>query len=159
MLKRLLLILVVALALPLSALAPADATPAYMLNCKIGSMNIVRVDYRGGAPGQSGVTAVHFRKASGPTSSGLQPGQCSWPDRAMKANEPSWLCATGQGTLGINTMVFMGATAPRVTYVGNGNPLLQAVLGGSTQLLNMMVRLEPWAGDNAGCLVVNYFAP
>ncbi len=159
MLKRLSLIFIVAFGLPLSALAPADAAQSYMLNCEIGSMNAVRLDFEGGVPGGHGYTDVNFRHASGPTSSGLQPGQCSWPDRAMNANEPYWLCAPAPGTLGVNTVTIRGSTVPQVTYVGNGNPLLQAVLGGSTQLVNMMVQSERWAGDPDGCLFVTYFAP
>jgi hypothetical protein len=163
MLKRLSLILVVAVVawgLPLSAPAPADATQSYMLTCQIGPMNTVRLDFEGGVPGGFGYTDVNFQKASGPASSGLQPGQCAWPDRGMNANEPSWLCAQARGTLGLNTVTFRGTTVTQVTYIGGGNALLQAVLHGPTQLMNIYVYSGPGTYYGPGpCLFVDHFGP
>ncbi len=160
MLKRLSLILVVAvvaLGLPLSARAPADAA-SYMLTCQIGPMNLVRLNFQGGVPGGIGYTDVNFRKANGPASSGLQPGQCAWPDRGMNANEPSWLCAPARGTMGVNTIAFRGTTVTQVTYVGGGNALLQTALYGPTQLMNIYVYSENVL-EPGGCLIVDHFGP
>ena len=89
MLKRFSLILAVALSLPLSTTAPAHAQ-SYPLTCQIGTMNPTWVLIKDGSAG------VEFQKAKGPASSGLQPGQCAWNDRAMSASEPN--CSEFIGT-------------------------------------------------------------
>jgi len=40
----------------------------------------------------TGAVRVGFVRGSGTAAQGLQPGQCSWTDRALNANEPETLC-------------------------------------------------------------------
>lgn len=69
--------------------AVAFASPAqaqsYPLTCRGGgSLSITNYD--------GAYVVVRFAAAAGAVPTGLQPGQCSWSDRAMHANEPKAFC-------------------------------------------------------------------
>lgn len=74
-------------ALSLSITALAD--PSYPLTCRGGAGTL-------GYNVQSGNAAVfYFTKSSQPSGAGLSPGQCSWQDRAINADEPACLIQNG----------------------------------------------------------------
>src|SRR5690242_15583756 len=60
----------------------ASATPtSYPLVCRGGAGTL-------GYNSQLGAGLLYFQKAPGPAGAGLAPGQCSWVDRPIGANEP-----------------------------------------------------------------------
>ena len=147
MLKRLALILALALGLPLSALAPADAA-SFPFTCKIGTMNAASWT----APNSAEVT---FSRSKGPASSGLQPGECAYSNRAVKASEPDLFCPFKATTL---QMGFHGTPANRAPSVfgGPGSVLLAAAVSGPTKLMNFMVH-NGGEGPDGPCFVIDHF--
>jgi len=65
----------------------AQEPESYLLLCKGGSFTL-RVD---GAGFRGTRVFYSFRKAPGSSAEGLEPGQCSWPRRAINAAEPDSL--------------------------------------------------------------------
>jgi hypothetical protein len=70
---------------------------------------------------------VHFEKASHPASQGLLPGECSWLDRAVRANEPSLievpLASAAQAQNGVSQI---DAGGMWTFWVYNANGFLRA---------------------------------
>lgn len=74
------------LTIPL-AIAPAQAQQSYPLVCRGGgALSIVNM-------GNNNVR-INFRAAAGSAPQGLQPGECSWQDRAFRSGEPTVICDT-----------------------------------------------------------------
>ncbi|WP_181445669.1 hypothetical protein [Picosynechococcus sp. PCC 11901] len=75
------------LTIPL-AIAPAQAQQNYPLTCR-GGGNLSITNTSGNK------VKIVFRPAAGSASQGLQPGECSWQDRAFRSGEPNVICDTG----------------------------------------------------------------
>ncbi|ANV85095.1 hypothetical protein AWQ21_12335 [Picosynechococcus sp. PCC 7003] len=68
-------------------IAPAQAQQSYPLVCRGGGgLSIVNT-------GNNNVR-INFRAAAGSAPQGLQPGECSWQDRAFRSGEPTVICDT-----------------------------------------------------------------
>lgn len=147
MLKRLALILALALGLPLSTLAPAGAA-SFPFTCKIGAMNAAMWT----APNSATVT---FSRSKGPASSGLQPGECAYSNRAVKTSEPNQFCPFSATIL---QMGFHFTAANRVPSVfgGPGSVLLAAAVSGPTKLMNFTVH-NGGEGPDGPCFVIDHF--
>ena len=80
--------------LPLAlAAAPALAQTSYPLTCRGGGYMSIANDGSGGV-------YLSFRPAAGAVPLGLQPGECSWSDRALRGGEPSILCDSAASAVG-----------------------------------------------------------
>ncbi|ANV88170.1 hypothetical protein [Picosynechococcus sp. PCC 7117] len=75
------------LTIPL-AIAPAQAQQNYPLTCR-GGGNLSITNTSGNN------VKIVFRPATGSAPQGLQPGECSWQDRALRPEEPNVICDTG----------------------------------------------------------------
>jgi len=78
----------IALASFASLAMPSDAK-AWDLICRGGgSANWIKFSNWG----TGNALVVHFWQSDQPAGNGLQPGQCSWPDRGMWSFEPTQIC-------------------------------------------------------------------
>jgi hypothetical protein len=136
-------VLVFALFVSLVPCSPAPAVAgSSLLTCEIGFMNGVSVR-------PSGAT-VPFMPSHSPASAGLQPGQCSYAERALTVQEPHVLCFQATVT---NFAVANGALQSSTVFGGAGAALAQAASFGPTKLLNFMVH-----GDaGTPCLTIDTF--
>ena len=145
--KRLFLILVATLGLALSAQAPADAVESYPLTCLIGPANEVIVSFDGSD------SAVRFHASNGPASSGLQPGQCAFNDRAVTWTQ-TVMCFKGRAV----RQIFINGTTVDVGHsIFESSPrgmLMRQAMYGPTKLMNFRVH---WGGNNRACLVIDKF--
>lgn len=62
------------------------AAQSYPMSCRGGDGTLGYAPYK---------AMFYFSKSSGPARNGLQPGQCSWMDRAIGPNEPTCLEQNG----------------------------------------------------------------
>lgn len=85
--------------LGVAASASMAAPQSYPLVCRGGAGTL------GYNSDQGGSALMYFAKAPGPSSQGLQPGQCSWVDRAIGPNEPTCL---RQANVGGASWIFPG---------------------------------------------------
>lgn len=113
-------------ALALAALAlpgrPAEAQ-SYPLTCRGGGNLSIVGDGAGGI-------SIAFLPSSGAVPLGLQPGQCTWSDRALVAGEPTVICDTVANAVGYVQLLLQdtqyvifqvyneAGTCMRVTRVG-----------------------------------------
>jgi hypothetical protein len=87
------------------------------------------------ASAQGPTLTVRFAKAAKPAAQGLQPGQCSWLDRGVRASEPSRievpLASAAQAKNGVTAInaggmwtfwVYKANTVLRATAVAKGTP-------------------------------------
>ena len=86
MLRSITLTLGISMALSLIETATAEAAPtSYPLTCRGGGGTL-------GLATTDNSASFYFTKSNGPAASGLEPGQCSWQDRAISATaEPTCL--------------------------------------------------------------------
>jgi len=137
-----------ALSLPISALAPADAQTSVPMTCEIGTVNAVVIGPNG--------AFLHFIKSNNAaTAGGLQPGQCSFEDRAVLATEPAVLCFPAS----ITAIGFMGNKQYplKVAFGGPGAAVLQNAVNGPNTASNFMVHQANVPGATTGCFVVDKF--
>ena len=150
MVMRLSIILTTLLAvgLPFAAAVPASAQQDYPMTCRIGSMNAAVV-----APGEN-LADVSFERSNGPASSGLQPGQCAFEDRAVRASEPSSLCFQAA----IFWIKFNGAIATP-SFTGPGAALLTSAVSGPTKLMTFSVHSWNIPNLTGTCFQIDTFGP
>jgi hypothetical protein len=144
--KRLFLILAGALITALSSLAPADAQ-SYPMSCMIRTMDEAVV-----VP-LAGMARVAFSTSRGPIAAGLQPVQCAFADRAVRAGEPNRLCFAAS----INEIIFNGSTATRASFGGPGLAVLQSAVFGPTKLVNVTVHLGDVGSLGGPCFLVDAY--
>jgi hypothetical protein len=138
---RLALVIAVALSVPLFPAAPAGAAN-YPLTCKLGQLNDVYFN-------QIGIV-ITIQPSAGPASSGLQPGQCAFEDRGIRASEPKALCLPGAA---VTAMDFQGGkmNAFGSSFSGPGAAVIHTAIFGPTSIANFTVHNR---SDNQ-CFVVD----
>lgn len=115
--------LAVAILLTLAAAGQAAAQTSYPLTCRGGGYLNISNDAAGGV-------YISFTPSNGAAPMGLQPGQCTWSDRALRAGEPTVICDTVANALGYVQLLLQdsqylilqvynqGGTCMRVTRIG-----------------------------------------
>jgi len=117
------------------------------MTCQIGTMNGIYIN----PPAIAGVT---FAKSNGAVATGLQPGQCAFGDRAVKADEPNQLCFSPAGITGIflNGKAITGGAS----FSGPGERVLLNAVFGPTTLMNFTVHQGPGINGKP-CFIVDHF--
>ena len=168
MLKRLSLILAIALGSSLTTIASAKvkAEPgktiqapgstrharSYTLSCLIGDANSVQLWGLSSAI----VAYIEFGRTRGPASAGLQPGQCAYVDRAVTTHESDFLCF--KPILSDLNLAFQ-ARAINAWGFGSspGGALLHQTFFKPAKLMNFKV--HSGAFKYGPCLMIDHFGP
>ena len=115
--------LALAATLSLAAAAPAEAETSYPLTCRGGGYLNISNDAAGGV-------YISFTASGGAVPMGLQPGECTWSDRALRVGEPTVICDSVASALSYVQLLLQdtqylilqvyneGGTCMRVTRVG-----------------------------------------
>jgi hypothetical protein len=124
----------------------AQAQQTYPLTC------------RGGGVANSGLTLglstidnsalVYYTKSPGPAPAGLQPGHCSWQDRAIGPNEPPCLRQVYPGAV---AWIFTAPNQRQNSYLSSptGSHWMRDLLSS-----NSYVTFQAYNPGNGGCFVV-----
>jgi len=109
--------------LSLAAAIPAAAQTSYPLTCRGGGYMSIANDAASGV-------MIGFAAGGGAAPMGLQPGECTWSDRALRAGEPTVICDSVANALGYVQLLLQdsqylilqvyneGGVCMRVTRVG-----------------------------------------
>ncbi len=132
--------------LPFFFAGAAYAQQTYPLTC------------RGGGVGTSGLTLglstvdnaayVYYTRSPGPAPAGLQPGHCSWQDRAIGQGEPPCLRQSNPGAV---AWVFASSTQRQNSYLSSptGQHWMRDLLDS-----NKYVTFQAYNPGNGGCFIV-----
>jgi hypothetical protein len=143
MLKRLRFIaLAVVMMLPIAVHAPANAA-GFPMTCDIDNTLLTFV--------QGNSVTMLFRVSVGPAASGLQPGQCAFEDRAVRASEPHALCFSAN----VTSLSFTGASLATggALFGGPGAKIVKAAMYGPPLLITYVVRNTTSGGQS--CFVID----
>jgi hypothetical protein len=121
-----------------------------LMTCRIGQMNNACMACNTG-PGAS-PAGVTFSHSTGPASSGLQPGECAFEDRAVRASEPYVLCFAAS----IQSMQFNGSVISGVFFNGPGTAILNHVANGPTEVMHFMVHQ---GASPFPCMIIDRYGP
>jgi hypothetical protein len=148
--KPFLVAMAMLLAVPLlGAATPAPSGQSYPMTCKLDKNNSTIV-----ALGGSPYMMVVIQKGTAAAATSLQTGQCSFEDRGLRADEPSWLCTHD---ISVTNITMDPGAAPQITYSGPGAALANTTTIGPMKLWTFMVHSGNMAGDP--CFVIDRFGP
>jgi hypothetical protein len=110
------------------AIAPAQAQQSYPLTCRgggnIGILNTSDNNVK-----------ITFRPAAVSAPQGLQPGECSWQDRAFRPGEPNAICDTRTRATQYISKLFQSNEYVTFQVFNNNQGCMQAVASGTPPMI------------------------